>query len=175
MKNWINRFHARLDAWGEKLCEKEIRIPVDLTVGILFFLFALAILFVMPQQVIVSEKDVVNGRAFPTLLMVVMMICCGMLIVKELYKLFTKQPPQLEGDQPPDRAESIGYPDHSGYHLSAVPLHRLVCGGRCVLLSGLFGLFPLQKALLLCDHHHLGCGHLGVLPFRPECGILEGG
>jgi hypothetical protein len=74
MKNWINRFHARLDAWGEKLCEKEIRIPVDLTVGILFFLFALAILFVMP------------------LLMVVMMICCGMLIVKELYKLFTKQP-----------------------------------------------------------------------------------
>ena len=46
MKNWINRFHARLDAWGEKLCEKEIRIPVDLTVGILFFLFALAILFV---------------------------------------------------------------------------------------------------------------------------------
>ena len=92
MKNWINRFHARLDAGGEKLCEKEIRIPVDLTVGILFFLFALAILFVMPQQVIVSEKDVVNGRAFPTLLMVVMMICCGMLIVKELYKLFTKQP-----------------------------------------------------------------------------------
>ena len=92
MKNWINRFHARLHAWGEKLCEKEIRIPVDLTVGILFFLFALAILFVMPQQVIVSDKDVVNGRAFPTLLMVVMMICCGMLIVKELYKLFTKQP-----------------------------------------------------------------------------------
>ena len=92
MKNWINRFHARLDALGEKLCEKEIRIPVDLTVGILFFLFALAILFVMPQQVIVSDKDVVNGRAFPTLLMVVMMICCGMLIVKELYKLFTKQP-----------------------------------------------------------------------------------
>ena len=92
MKNWINRFHARLDAWGEKIREKEIRIPVDLTVGILFFLFALAILFVMPQQVIVSDKDVVNGRAFPTLLMVVMMICCGMLIVKELYKLFTKQP-----------------------------------------------------------------------------------
>lgn len=92
MKNWIERFHARLDAWGERLNEKEIRIPVDLTAGILFFLFALAILFVMPQQVVVSDKDVVNGRAFPTLLMVVMMICCGMLVVKELYKVFTKQP-----------------------------------------------------------------------------------
>ena len=92
MKDWINQVHARLDAWGEKLHEKESRKPVDLTVGSLFFLFSLGSLFVMPQQVVVSEKDVVNGRAFPTLLMVVMMICCGMLVVKELYKLFTKQP-----------------------------------------------------------------------------------
>ena len=92
MKNWIARFHARMDSLGEKLHEKEIRIPVDLTVGILFFLFAVGILLVMPQQVAISEKDVVNGRAFPTLLMVVMMICCGALVVKELYKLATKQP-----------------------------------------------------------------------------------
>ena len=92
MKQWINDFHARMDRWGESLHQKELRIPVDMTVGILFFLFALVILFVMPQQVVISEKDTVNGRAFPTLLMVVMMICCGMLIVKELYKLFTKQP-----------------------------------------------------------------------------------
>ncbi len=77
---------------GKALQEKEIRIPVDLTVGILFFLFALVILFVMPQQVTISEKDVVNGRAFPTLLMVVMMICCAMLVGKELYKIVTKQP-----------------------------------------------------------------------------------
>ena len=92
MKNWIARFHARMDSLGEKLHEKEIRIPVDLTAGILFFLFAVVILLVMPQQVAISEKDVVNGRAFPTLLMVVMMICCAALVVKELYKLATKQP-----------------------------------------------------------------------------------
>lgn len=89
---WINEFHDRMDRWGERLHEKEIRIPVDLTVGVLFFLFALAILLVMPQQVAISEKDTVNGRAFPTLLMVVMMICCAMLVGKELYKLVTKQP-----------------------------------------------------------------------------------
>ena len=40
----------------------------------------------------ISEKDTVNGRAFPTLLMVVMMICCAMLVAKEIYKLITKQP-----------------------------------------------------------------------------------
>lgn len=38
---WINEFHDRMDRWGERLHEKEIRIPVDLTVGVLFFLFAL--------------------------------------------------------------------------------------------------------------------------------------
>lgn len=92
MKQLINQFHARVDRWGEALDKKELRIPVDLTVGILFFLFALVILLVMPQQVAISEKDTVNGRAFPTLLMVVMMICCAMLVVKELYKIITKQP-----------------------------------------------------------------------------------
>ena len=60
--------------------------------GVLFFLFALGVLLVMPDQVAISEKDVVNGRAFPTLLMVVMMLCCAMLVGKELYKLATKQP-----------------------------------------------------------------------------------
>lgn len=89
---WINEFHARMDRWGESLHKKELRIPIDLTVGVLFFLFALAILFVMPQQVVISEKDTVNGRAFPTLLMVVMMICCAMLVGKEIYKIITKQP-----------------------------------------------------------------------------------
>ena len=92
MKQWVDRLYARMDTWGERLGEKQLRIPVDLTAGIVFFLFAVVILLVMPQQVAISEKDVVNGRAFPTLLMVVMMICCAALVVKELYKLATKQP-----------------------------------------------------------------------------------
>ena len=92
MRQWVEQFNGRMDAWGRKLHEKEIRIPIDLVTGLAFALFALAILLVMPDQVAVSEKDVVNGRAFPTLLMAVMMICCAMLVAKELYKLATKQP-----------------------------------------------------------------------------------
>ena len=92
MKQWVEQFNDRMDAWGRKLHEKEIRIPIDLVTGVVFALFALAILLVMPDQVAVSEKDVVNGRAFPTLLMAVMLLCCAMLIGKEVYKLATKQP-----------------------------------------------------------------------------------
>ena len=92
MSKWVEQFNGRMDGWGRKLHEKEIRIPVDLVTGILFFALALIILLVMPDQVAISEKDVVNGRAFPTLLMVLMMLCCAMLVGKELYKLATKQP-----------------------------------------------------------------------------------
>ena len=92
MSKWVEQFNGRMDSWGRKLHEKEIWVPIDLVTGVLFFLAALVILLVMPDQVAVSEKDVVNGRAFPTLLMVVMMICCAMLVAKELYKLATKQP-----------------------------------------------------------------------------------
>ena len=92
MKQWVEQFNGRMDAWGRKLHEKEIRVPIDLVTGLVFALFALAILLVMPDQVAISEKDVVNGRAFPTLLMTVMLLCCAMLIGKEVYKLATKQP-----------------------------------------------------------------------------------
>ena len=92
MKDQLDRLVDRLDAMGERLGKKDVRIPMDLVTGILFALFALVIFWVMPDQVVVSEKDVVNGRAFPTLLMAVMLLCCVMLIGKELYKLATKQP-----------------------------------------------------------------------------------
>ena len=92
MSKWVEQFNGRMDSWGRKLHEKEIRIPVDLVTGVVFFLVGLGVLLVMPDQVAVSEKDVVNGRAFPTLLTVVMLLCCAMLIGKELYKLATKQP-----------------------------------------------------------------------------------
>lgn len=92
MSGLINQFHDRIDAWGEKLREKEIRIPINLVAGIVFLVFAITIIAIMPQQVAVSDRDVVNGRAFPSLLMYVMMLCSGMLVVKDLYKIVKKQP-----------------------------------------------------------------------------------
>ena len=92
MKDQLARLSVRLDNMGERLAQKNLRIPVDLVTGVLFALFAAVILWVMPEQVTVSEKDVVNVRAFPTMLMLLMLLGCIMLIGKELYKLATKQP-----------------------------------------------------------------------------------
>ncbi len=82
----------KFEKWSAILGQKQIRIPVDLTVGILFFVFAAVVLLIMPQQVAVSERDVVNGRAFPRLLMILMMVCCALLIGKEVVKIIKKQP-----------------------------------------------------------------------------------
>lgn len=91
MKNMIDRMDTRLDSLGEKLSKKTVHYPADLVTGILFLVFSVVILLIMPKQVAVSDKDVVDGRAFPTLLMYVMMACSSVLILKEAYKLITKK------------------------------------------------------------------------------------
>ena len=73
MKNLIERIETRLDEWGAKLEEKNIEYPVDLICGILFLVIGIVLLLIMPQQVQISEKDVVNGRAFPTMLVWLML------------------------------------------------------------------------------------------------------
>lgn len=96
MEHWITHFHARLDSWGERLHQKEIRIPINLTAGIVSMIFAVCILVIMPQQVAISEKDVVNGRAFPTLLMGIMLLCSAALVLKDLFKIAKKEPLELK-------------------------------------------------------------------------------
>ena len=49
MSKWVEQFNGRMDGWGRKLHEKEIRIPVDLVTGILLFALALIMLLVMPS------------------------------------------------------------------------------------------------------------------------------
>ncbi len=91
MKSMIERIDTRLDAWGEQLSQKNFRYPADLITGILFLIFSIVIMLIMPQQVAVSDKDVIDGRAFPTLLMYIMMAGSVILILKEVYKLVTKK------------------------------------------------------------------------------------
>ena len=73
MKNLIERAEAKLDEWGAKLEQKSIEYPVDLICGILFLVIGIVLLLIMPRQVQISEKDVVNGRAFPTMLVWLML------------------------------------------------------------------------------------------------------
>lgn len=88
----MERIDTGIDRIGARLAQKEIQVPVDLVAGIVFLLFGIFILGVMPDQVTVAEKDIVNGRVFPTMLMFLLMFCCVLLIAKEVIRLIRKQP-----------------------------------------------------------------------------------
>ena len=92
MKNFIANAEKKLDAWGEKLEKINITYPSDLVTGILFLVVSVVVLLVMPQQVVISEKDLVNGRAFPTMLAYLMMAMSILITGNELVKLITKKP-----------------------------------------------------------------------------------
>ena len=93
MKRWMDWLDEKRDTIGEKLSKKEMKLPIDIVAGVFFLLLGAVILLIMPKQVPVSDSDVINGQAFPTLLMAVMMICSGVVLAKELYNIFVKKMP----------------------------------------------------------------------------------
>lgn len=84
MRAFFDVLEAKTGVLAKKLESKTITIPINLVTGILMAIFALFILFSMESQVEVGDTDVVNGRAFPTLLMWVMLLCCAYLILKDV-------------------------------------------------------------------------------------------
>ena len=97
MKRWMDWLDEKRDTIGEKLSKKEMKLPIDIVTGVFFLLLGAVILLIMPKQVPVSDSDVINGQAFPTLLMAVMMICTGVVLANEFYNIFVKKmPPSMK-------------------------------------------------------------------------------
>ena len=89
-------FMARVDRWldetGEKLKRREMAVPTDLEGGILFLIFGVAMLLLIPSQIEVGKKEVVTGRAFPNLLMYVLIACSAALVLTQVVKLVRRKP-----------------------------------------------------------------------------------
>lgn len=96
MKTKIAEFEKKLDAWEEKLDKINFTYPVDLVTGVLILMISVVILFIMPEQVVISEKDLVNGRAFPTMLAYLMLAMSLILTGTEVFKLVTKKPMNMK-------------------------------------------------------------------------------
>lgn len=89
--NLIGRLDTWLDRTGEKLKKKEMSVPTDLVGGIFFLLFGIAMLFVIPAQIVVKKKEIVNGRQFPSMLMYIMIGCAVILIITQIIKILRHQ------------------------------------------------------------------------------------
>ena len=60
--------------------------------GILFLVIGIVLLLIMPRQVQISEKDVVNGRAFPTMLIWLMLAMSALLVGREACNMVMHRP-----------------------------------------------------------------------------------
>lgn len=91
-KSFLSRWDEKLEKIRGGLKAREIVVPTDMIGAGLFMVLGVIMLVLMPSQVPVSETDVVNGQAFPTILMVLMMICSGVLFFQNIVKMVRKEP-----------------------------------------------------------------------------------
>lgn len=91
-RSFISRCDGKLDYIGEYLKGKEVTLPTDLVGAALFMGVGAVLLAVMPDQVLISNADVVNGRVFPAMLTVFMIACSGILVCQNLFKMMKKKP-----------------------------------------------------------------------------------
>ncbi len=91
-KGFMAALDAKLDAIGDKLKKKEWKVPTDLLGGVIFLVFGLLMLYIIPLQIEVKKKELVNGQAFPKLLMYIMIACSIVLIVTQVIKMLRKEP-----------------------------------------------------------------------------------
>ncbi len=91
-KSKISSLDEKLDRIGEKLKAKEIRIPTELMAAVLFLIFAVSMLLLMPSQVPIMKGDVVSGRRFPMLIMTLIILCAGSILIRQIIKIAKKEP-----------------------------------------------------------------------------------
>ncbi len=88
---WITRVEKKIDQAEEKLRSHELSVPTDLIGGIVFLIFGLVVLYIIPTQIEIKKKEIVNGRQFPNLLMYIMIACAIVLIISQIIKLLRHQ------------------------------------------------------------------------------------
>lgn len=88
----------KIDDWlyqkGAILKEKEITFPSGLVGSVIFLILSGILWLVLPSQIQESGSDVVSGRAFPSMLIILIAICAIAVIITECIKIIKKEPLQ---------------------------------------------------------------------------------
>ena len=90
-REFLQRIDSWLDATGEKLEKKKVRLYVDIITPIIFIIFEVAVLLAMPKQIALLSSGSINERTFPTMLMLLIIICGVALLIKEIYNIISKK------------------------------------------------------------------------------------
>lgn len=94
MKNIHSFFHGintGLDQIGAKLEGKRIKINQNIFGSVLFIIFSIVFIYIMPKQIKVTETSTINAQTFPLLLFRIILFCSVFILVKEIVKIILKQ------------------------------------------------------------------------------------
>ena len=91
LPHWLTTLDQKIDQAEERLKNREISIPTDLIGGIIFLIFGIIVLYIIPTQIEIKKKEIINGRQFPSLLMYIMIACSVILIISQVIKLLRHQ------------------------------------------------------------------------------------
>lgn len=90
-REFFQRVDSWLDATGEKLEKKTMRLYIDIIGPIVMMAFAGAVLFLMPSQINVLATGSITERSFPILLMILILAGGTFLLVKEIFNIAVKK------------------------------------------------------------------------------------
>ena len=173
-RKWgLSRALTQLDAIGDKL-KKEGMEGADRPAGrrASSLIFGLVMLWLIPQQIEIKKKELVNGRAFPNLLMYVMIACSIILIVQQVIKQ-RRQEVKLTTVSLLVEVKALLI------FLAIIITFRRedrqqFCRGLRRLPDADAFYFPLQKAAVLRRRDRRCGGHLGCVPLWLGRAVLIG-
>lgn len=93
---FIDSYEQWLDKIGAKLEKKKIKLYVNFIGPIVFIIFALTVLFLMPSQILLLEQTTITPRSFPTLLMGLILLCSVLQLVIEIVKTIKTKKPEVK-------------------------------------------------------------------------------
>lgn len=85
------KLQTKKNKLGLSCLPNTITFPVNLVLGSLLSLIGLILLFNLDTQISIGDHDVVSGRAFPRLLLLIILACSAFLIIRDAIKLYRKE------------------------------------------------------------------------------------
>ena len=88
----LKRFDRTLVVLAERMQKKKVVYYPSLTGAVIFLVFSAAVLFLIPHQISVRPGASVTARTFPRMLTYIMLLCSGIIVVKDITSLLLKRP-----------------------------------------------------------------------------------
>lgn len=88
---FLQSMDVAIDRTAQNFEGKKVKLYTDIVGPIVFIIFALAVLFLMPEQIKLTEESKINARTFPVILMGMILFFSVLLLIKEIIKIITKK------------------------------------------------------------------------------------